>query len=59
MLDQTDDELWDPSCPEWQDCDCSNDKLIANPEIVWNLLLYLNAYKSMGPDRIHGRVLES
>ncbi|GAB0205885.1 mitochondrial enolase superfamily member 1 [Grus japonensis] len=29
----------------------------ADPEIVWDLLLHLDAYKSMGPDGIHPRVL--
>ncbi|GAB0181631.1 mitochondrial enolase superfamily member 1 [Grus japonensis] len=53
----TDDRLWDPSCPELEDCDCGNDKLPADPEIVRDLLLHLDAYKSMGPDGIHPRVL--
>ncbi|GAB0205816.1 hypothetical protein GRJ2_003047200 [Grus japonensis] len=53
----TDDGLWDPRCLELEDPDCSNDKLPADPEIVWDLLLHLDAYKSMGPDGIHPRVL--
>ncbi|GAB0180473.1 spindle and kinetochore-associated protein 3 [Grus japonensis] len=53
----TDDRLWDPSCPELEDRDCGNNKLPADPEIVWDLLLHLDAYKSMGPDGIHPRVL--
>ncbi|GAB0196742.1 hypothetical protein GRJ2_002139500 [Grus japonensis] len=53
----TDDGLWDPSCPELEDCDCGNDKLPADSEIVQDLLLHLDAYKSMGPDGIHPRVL--
>ncbi|GAB0182819.1 mitochondrial enolase superfamily member 1 [Grus japonensis] len=53
----TDDGLWDPSCPELEDHDCGNDKLPADPEIVQDLLLHLDAYKSMGPDGIHPRVL--
>ncbi|GAB0182329.1 mitochondrial enolase superfamily member 1 [Grus japonensis] len=53
----TDDGLWDPSCPELEDHDCGNDKLPADPEIVQELLLHLDAYKSMGPDGIHPRVL--
>ncbi|GAB0179592.1 mitochondrial enolase superfamily member 1 [Grus japonensis] len=53
----TDDGLWDPSCPELEDRDCSNDKLPADPEIVRDLLLHLDAYKSMGPNGIHSRVL--
>ncbi|GAB0204308.1 mitochondrial enolase superfamily member 1 [Grus japonensis] len=53
----TDDGLWDPSCPELEDRDCSNDKLPADPKLVRDLLLHLDAYKSMGPDGIHPRVL--
>ncbi|GAB0199232.1 mitochondrial enolase superfamily member 1 [Grus japonensis] len=53
----TDDGLWDPSCPELEDRDCGNDKLPADPELVRDLLLHLDAYKSMGPDGIHPRVL--
>ncbi|GAB0205527.1 mitochondrial enolase superfamily member 1 [Grus japonensis] len=53
----TDDRLWDPSCHELEDHDCGNDKLPADPEIVQDLLLHLDAYKSMGPDGIHPRVL--
>ncbi|GAB0182551.1 mitochondrial enolase superfamily member 1 [Grus japonensis] len=53
----TDDGLWDPRCPELEDCDCGNDKLPADPELVQDLLLHLDAYKSMGPDGIHPRVL--
>ncbi|GAB0187060.1 mitochondrial enolase superfamily member 1 [Grus japonensis] len=53
----TDDGLWDPSCPKLEDCDCGNNKLPADPEIVRDLLLHLDAYKSMGPNGIHPRVL--
>ncbi|GAB0202528.1 mitochondrial enolase superfamily member 1 [Grus japonensis] len=53
----TDDGLWDPSCLELEDRDCGNNKLPADPKIVWDLLLCLDAYKSMGPDGIHPRVL--
>ncbi|GAB0179481.1 mitochondrial enolase superfamily member 1 [Grus japonensis] len=53
----TDDRLWDPRCPELEDRDCGNDKLPADPELVWDLLLHLDAYKSMGPNGIHPRVL--
>ncbi|GAB0210394.1 hypothetical protein GRJ2_003505200 [Grus japonensis] len=53
----TDDRLWDPSCPELEDRDCGKDKLPADPKIVQELLLHLDAYKSMGPDGIHPRVL--
>ncbi|GAB0184088.1 mitochondrial enolase superfamily member 1 [Grus japonensis] len=53
----TDDGLWDTRCPELEDHDCGNDKLPADPELVRDLLLHLDAYKSMGPDGIHPRVL--
>ncbi|GAB0207904.1 mitochondrial enolase superfamily member 1 [Grus japonensis] len=53
----TDDGLWDPSCPELEDRDCGNNKLPADPELVRDLLLHLDAYKSMGPNGIHPRVL--
>ncbi|GAB0195585.1 hypothetical protein GRJ2_002023800 [Grus japonensis] len=53
----TDDRLWDPRCPELEDRDCGNDKLPADPKLVRDLLLHLDAYKSMGPDGIHPRVL--
>ncbi|GAB0203202.1 hypothetical protein GRJ2_002785800 [Grus japonensis] len=53
----TDDGLWDPRCPELEDRDCGNDKLPADPELVRDLLLHLDASKSMGPDGIHPRVL--
>ncbi|GAB0206625.1 mitochondrial enolase superfamily member 1 [Grus japonensis] len=53
----TDDRLWDPRCPKLEDRDCGNDKLPADPELVQDLLLHLDAYKSMGPNGIHPRVL--
>lgn len=43
---------------EVEDDDCSNDKLPANPELLWDLLLQLYAYKSMGHNGIHPRVLK-
>ena len=46
-----------PLQPEMEDCDCSNDKLPDNSKLAWNLLCYLDADKSMGPNRIHTRVL--
>ncbi|KAJ7408123.1 rna-directed dna polymerase from mobile element jockey-like [Pitangus sulphuratus] len=45
-------------CPELADHDCKNDQLPVNPEIVWDLLLQLDPYKSMGPDVIHPRILK-
>ncbi|KAJ7422074.1 rna-directed dna polymerase from mobile element jockey-like [Willisornis vidua] len=38
--------------------DCKNDQLPVNPEIVQDLLLQLDPYKSMGPDGIHPRILK-
>ena len=52
-----DDGLWDPRCPELEDRDGGNDKLLADLERVWDLLLHLDPYKSVGPDGIHPRVL--
>lgn len=43
---------------EVEDDDCSNDKLPANPELLWDLLLQLYAYKAMGHNGIHPRVLK-
>ena len=43
--------------PELEDRDGGNDKLSTDPERVRDLLLHLDPYKSMGPDRIHPRVL--
>ncbi|KAJ7411203.1 hypothetical protein WISP_103719 [Willisornis vidua] len=37
---------------------CKNDQLPVHPEIVQDLLLQLNPYKSMGPDGIYPRVLK-
>ena len=37
--------------------DHGNDKLPANPEPVWDLLLHLDAYKCMVPNGIHPRIL--
>ncbi|GAB0184195.1 mitochondrial enolase superfamily member 1 [Grus japonensis] len=53
----TDDRLWDPRCPKLEDHDCGNDKLPADPKLVRDLLLHLDAFKSIGPNGIHPRVL--
>ncbi|KAJ7400015.1 RNA-directed DNA polymerase from mobile element jockey [Pitangus sulphuratus] len=45
-------------CPELEDHDCKNDQLSVDPETVWDLLLQLDPYKSMGPDGIHHRILQ-
>lgn len=54
----TDDGLWDPGCPEWEDHDSGKDKLPTDPKCVQDLLLCLHPYKSMGLDGIHHRVLK-
>ncbi|KAJ7396227.1 hypothetical protein BTVI_147035 [Pitangus sulphuratus] len=45
-------------CPELEDHDCENDQRPVNPEIVRDLLLQLDPYKTMGPDGIHPRILK-
>ncbi|KAJ7402309.1 rna-directed dna polymerase from mobile element jockey-like [Pitangus sulphuratus] len=45
-------------CPELKDHDCKNYQLPSDPEIVQDLLLKLDPYKSMGPDGIHPRILK-
>ncbi|KAJ7408303.1 hypothetical protein BTVI_60226 [Pitangus sulphuratus] len=40
--------------PELEDHECENDQLLVDPEIVWDLLLQLDPYKS---DGIHPRIL--
>lgn len=43
--------------PELEDHDCSRDQLPANLKLVQNLLLHLDACKSMGHNEIHARIL--
>ncbi|KAJ7409144.1 hypothetical protein WISP_116389 [Willisornis vidua] len=45
-------------CPEPEDHDCKNDQLPVTPEIVQDLLLQLDPYKSMGSVEIHPRILK-
>ncbi|KAJ7421187.1 hypothetical protein WISP_43901 [Willisornis vidua] len=45
-------------CPELQYLDCKNDQLPADPELMWDLLLQVYPYKSMGSDGIHPRILK-
>ncbi|KAK4810960.1 hypothetical protein QYF61_014432 [Mycteria americana] len=54
----TDNGSWDPRNPLLEDRDWGDDKLPADPELVQDLLLQLDAHKSMGPDGIHPRVLK-
>ena len=44
--------------PESKDCDSGNDKLPANSELVWDLVLQVDAYKSIRPDGLHPRELK-
>lgn len=43
---------------EFEGCDCTNNKLLANPKLVCNLLLQQDAYMSMRTNGIHPRVLK-
>ncbi|KAJ7424999.1 rna-directed dna polymerase from mobile element jockey-like [Pitangus sulphuratus] len=44
--------------PELEDNGCEIDQLPVGLEIVWDLLLQLDPYKSMEPDGIHPRILK-
>lgn len=55
-VSNTDDELRRSQHPELEDCDCENDKLQVNPEVVRDLLFQLDPYKSKGCDGIHLRI---
>ena len=54
----TNDGPWDPWSPVLEDHNWGNAKLPADPELVPDLLLQLDAHKSMGPNGIHPRVLK-
>ncbi|KAJ7400749.1 hypothetical protein BTVI_102612 [Pitangus sulphuratus] len=41
--------------PKLEDHDCENDQLPVNPETVWDMLLQLDPYKSLGPDDPSGQ----
>ncbi|KAK4807141.1 hypothetical protein QYF61_018482, partial [Mycteria americana] len=51
----TNDGPWDPQSPVLEHHDWGHDKLPADSELVRDLLLQLDAHKSMGPDGIHPR----
>lgn len=44
--------------PKLEDHDSKNDKIPVDPELVWDLLLELDPYKSMVPDGIIPKVKE-
>ncbi|KAJ7414956.1 RNA-directed DNA polymerase from mobile element jockey [Willisornis vidua] len=44
--------------PELEDHNCKNYQLSVGPEIVQDLLLQLDPYKSMGPDEIATKILK-
>ncbi|KAJ7399324.1 RNA-directed DNA polymerase from mobile element jockey [Pitangus sulphuratus] len=46
------------SALSWRTIYCQNDQLLLNPEIVWDLLLQLDPYKSTGLDGVHPRMLK-
>ena len=54
----TDGGLRDLQSPRLVNHDCGNDKLLINPKLVQDLLLQLDACKSMGPDKTPRRVLQ-
>ncbi|KAJ7411646.1 rna-directed dna polymerase from mobile element jockey-like [Pitangus sulphuratus] len=53
-----DDEPRGSQCPELRDCACENDQLPVNSEILQDLLLQLDPYRSMRPDGIQSRILK-
>ncbi|KAJ7397252.1 hypothetical protein BTVI_136857 [Pitangus sulphuratus] len=54
----TDDRSKGSQCIELEDHDCENDQLPADPVVLWDLLLQLDPYKSMGPDEIYPTILK-
>ncbi|KAJ7423511.1 RNA-directed DNA polymerase from mobile element jockey [Willisornis vidua] len=45
-------------CLKLEDHDCKNDQLPLGPEIVWDLLLHLDPYKSVRPDGMYPIILK-
>ncbi|KAK4811903.1 hypothetical protein QYF61_017427, partial [Mycteria americana] len=54
----TSDALWDAWSPRLEDHDWGSDKVPDDFELVQDLLLQLNAHKTMGPDEIQPRLLK-
>ncbi|GAB0206466.1 mitochondrial enolase superfamily member 1 [Grus japonensis] len=52
----TSDGPWDPQSPVLKQHDWGDDKLLANSEVVRDLLLHLDVHKSMGSDGIYPRI---
>ncbi|KAJ7421823.1 hypothetical protein WISP_41053 [Willisornis vidua] len=53
-----DDEPRGSQCSDLEDHDCENDQTQQTEEMVRDLLLQLDPYKSLGPDGIHPRILK-
>ncbi|KAJ7410347.1 hypothetical protein WISP_109112 [Willisornis vidua] len=51
-----DDRPRGSQCLELEDHDCENGQLPGDLELVWDPLLQLDPYKSMGPDGIYSRI---
>lgn len=54
-----DDRPLDDWSPELKDNDCGNNKLSANFELVQDLLFQMDAYKHIGSEEIHPKILKS
>lgn len=52
------DRFWDLQSPELEHYYYSNDKILANPKLMQDLLLQVDAYTSMASDGIHPSVLK-
>lgn len=61
MISDMDDGSGGSQCPEPKGIahECKNDQRPADPEILWNLLLQMDPYKSMEPDGVHPRILKN
>ncbi|XP_010006922.1 PREDICTED: protein pelota homolog [Chaetura pelagica] len=58
FLFSTDDGLRRSQCPELEDHSCNKDQLLAGPQLVQDLLLQLDPYKSTRPDGNCPRILK-
>lgn len=55
----TNDELKASEYPELDDHDCEIDQLLVSSDLEWDVLLQLDPYVSVEPDRINPRVFKS